>query len=207
MEKEIWAAIIQAVPVVGAAVVGFSGLNTWRKQLREGRQVKHAEKALAAAGQMFPSIRAARSPLSQFSEEEYDNHSKLYAAKRRIAAERLNLAWGAWQKFQEHYALAGLFTDPHKSRLDIAHEVSDCIFILQDHAETILELEEEDNEAARQDLIKARKALYGRPLESDPIEKRLCEAEAALQAELRPILLPKAGWLKAVFSGRAQQIP
>ena len=58
--NEIWAALIQAAPVVAVAAVGWRGLNTWQTQLRVGRQVEHAERALAAAAMMFGDIRVAR---------------------------------------------------------------------------------------------------------------------------------------------------
>ena len=48
--NEIWAAIIQGLPVAGAAWVGWQGLSTWQTQLRVGRQVEHAEQALAGGG-------------------------------------------------------------------------------------------------------------------------------------------------------------
>jgi hypothetical protein len=52
MANEITAAIIQAVPVALAAIAGFYSLRSWKRQLREGRQVEHVEKALAAASEI-----------------------------------------------------------------------------------------------------------------------------------------------------------
>jgi hypothetical protein len=192
MDNVIWAAAIQAAPIACAAVAGFVGLTTWRKQLREGRQVKHAEKALAAAGRMFAAIRAARSAHSQISESESADRTKQALALRRITEERLNHAWNAWWRFQERYALARLFADPAKQQLDVADEVADCIQTLQYHAKMMWLYDDDDRELR----VKERAAFYGNLLQPEPddIEERLRKAEKALRSELGPILLPTHRW-------------
>jgi hypothetical protein len=193
--KEIWAALIQALPVLSAAYVGYRSLNTWQKQLREGRQVEHAEKALAAEREMFLAVRAVRSSFSSFSREEAADRTKLDRARERLIVDRLNRGWEAWRRFQDHYALVGFFIDPARPRLDVAKEVAGCISDLQDHAEMMWLLEEDgDDPASRQEAVKERKAFYGYPRETDPLEKRLSQAEKEVQAQLRAILLLAKPW-------------
>ena len=136
MANEICAAIIQAVPITVAAVVGWRGLSTWQTQLREGRQVEHAEKALAAADPMFRAIRFARSRWSNLSEEDddADDPTKRKAALRQMATERLRQAWSAYVHFEERYALAGLYSDKTRRQLDVAAEIGRCLSDLDQHA-------------------------------------------------------------------------
>src|ERR1700733_7688360 len=102
MANEIWAAFIQAIPIAGAALVGWRGLSTWRTQLREGRQVEHAEQALAAAGPKGRTPRGARSWWSQLSEEDAAaDPTKQSAAIRQLTRERLGHAWSAFVRFEE----------------------------------------------------------------------------------------------------------
>ena len=193
MANEIWAAIIQAVPILAAAGVGWRGLSTWRTQLREGRQVEHAEQALAAAVPMFRTIRFARSRWSQLPEEDAVDPTIRDAALRQMTRERLGHAWSAYVHFEERYALAGLYSDRTERQLDVAAEIGRCLSALEWHAKSMWLFEDVGD---KEQSVKARTAFYGyaNPLQQaapDDIEERLLKAEQALQAELGPILLPK----------------
>jgi hypothetical protein len=216
--KEIWAALIQALPVICAAYVGYRSLNTWQKQLREDRHVEHVEKALAAASEMFPAIRAARSPRSQISEEDYADDKRRILASQRIRVDRLTRAWDAWRRFQDHYGLARLFTDPAKPQLDVGSEVADCIYALQGHLDLVFYWYDQwfdfkEDTAAHREAMRELAAFYGKPFPDrsfagqpaslDSIEERLRIAENALQAELRPILLLKPWFAKSSKHGPA----
>src|SRR5579872_5040586 len=181
MANEIWAAIIQAIPIAGAALVGWRGLSTWRTQLREGRQVELSERALAAAAQMFLAIRAVRSRRTTLSDEELA--ASLEAAVRRDIDERLNRAWTAFLSFQERYVLAGLYRREAR-KVDVASDVGTCLYDLTEHAKMMWASQDAGERALR---VKERTAFYGTP-SSDPIEDRLQAAEQALRDELRPIL-------------------
>jgi hypothetical protein len=122
MADEIGAAIIQAIPLGVAAWAGWRGLNTWRTQIREGRQVKHAERALAEAVVMFGAIRTARRPWFQHSGEGL-----------RMTRDRLNHAWDAQKRFQRHYTRAGLYRE--RPSFDVAADVEKCIAGLHQHVE------------------------------------------------------------------------
>jgi hypothetical protein len=194
MANEIWAAIIQAVPILAAAGVGWRGLSTWRTQLREGRQVEHAEQALAAADPMFRTIRFARSRWSQLSDEDAADPKKQEAAIRRMAEENLRRAWSAFLHFEERYALAGLYSDRTERQLDVAAEIGRCLSALDTHAKSMWLFEDVGD---KEQSVKAWTAFYGyaNPLQQaapDDIEERLLKADQALRAELGPILLPKA---------------
>lgn len=193
MAYEIVAAAIQAIPVAGAALVGWRGLSTWRTQLREGRRIEHAEKALATAAPMFGAIRVARSQFATLPATDAADPAELRAALRRDIEERLNRAWGAFENFQERYVLAGLYDHKAKRQMDVAGEVGACLLDLSRHARMMLVYEDIGE---RELTAKERAAFYGstNPLstQDDSIEDRLKRAEQALQDELRPILTPKA---------------
>lgn len=197
----IHAAWVQAAPVWLAAGAAIYGLSTWRRQLRGQRQLEHAEKALAAGPEAFGAIRAMRNRLSSIPPEQADDRAKRRAALLSLMNNRLATAWAAWRRLNEHYALAGLYAGPDPSRPNVSRVVADCLYDLQDHAEVFFtDWGDNDNPAYRQEIAEARKGFYGvtTPLGgSDPIEERLQAAEAALEAELRPILNPQSGWAGA----------
>jgi hypothetical protein len=214
MEKEIWAAIIQAVPSAGAIVVAFLGLNTWRRQLREGRLVEHAERALATAHPMFHAIRAARSNFSLPTDWQagFDPSVKGVPDHQRILI-WLERARDAWQNFQPHYRTARLFTKPQQHNVadeefDVADAIGNCIFDLQVHAYIIwtcnnnpvaYTAESISPEKATADKLKKSESIfYDKSWMStrdnptpDPIEAQLRKAEEALREQFRPILVPK----------------
>ena len=198
----IHAAWVQAVPVWLAAGAGIYGLSTWRRQWRGQRQLEHAEKALAAGAEAFASVRAVRTRLSQIPAEDLHNFAKRRAATLEITNKRLERAWSAWRRFQEHYVLAGLFSAQGASRPNVSREVADCLYDLQDHAEVVFtELGDSSDPAYGGEVVSARKAFYGvttPPGGLDPIEERLRKAEAALEAELKPVLNPPSGWARLV---------
>ena len=143
--------------------MGLFGLNTWRKWLREGRQVAHAEQALAAGEAMFIAIR--------------DMRSFLRMNARPDLKEPIARAEEEWRRFQTPYALVRVFTPPAELGLDVAKHVSVCLQWLRNSAKSVLENDPDSEEAE-----KARYYFF-------EIEKLLDEAETAMQAELRPILL------------------
>jgi hypothetical protein len=187
MANEIGAAVIQAGAIL---ITGVYGLTSWRMQLREARQVEHAEKALAAAAPMFSAIREARSPLHSMTREEAANRTTTIQARQRITVDRLHHAWAAWLRFQGTYALARLFADPTKPQLDVAKEVVNSIRDLEGHVMMMMEYEEDTDAAPPEELVEARRAFYAsRPKPDDPIEAQLIKAEKALETELRSILV------------------
>lgn len=203
MANEIPAAIIQAVPVAIAALVAGRGLSTWRTQLREGRQVEHAEQALATAAPMFGAIRAARSRFMSLPSDSV----VLKEAEQHETQERLNRAWNAFASFQERYVLAGLYAQEDR-QMDVAAQVGDCLSELRQHARMMWAFEAIGDRVAS---TKEREAFYGpavilpfAPQPDDPIEARLKRAEQALQSELRPILALKTrqGRLRRILATR-----
>ena len=186
MANEIWAAIIQAAPVVGAVLVGWRGLSIWRKQLREGRQIEHAEKAHAATEEMFDAIRSARLPGFSMSPEEFNDPAERRDAVNEIRTILLENARAAWRRFQDHYALTRLYIDPAKAgQPNVAREVGNCITNLEGYA-ILMRFYEPDDAG----YVKAWHDFRGLlTQEPDDIEKRLSKAEKAWQAELQSIIL------------------
>lgn len=62
------AGIVEALSVAAAAVVGFLGLNAWRRQLVGGKKVQLAEDTLIAAHEVQNAIKWIRNPMG-FSDE------------------------------------------------------------------------------------------------------------------------------------------
>jgi hypothetical protein len=186
MANEIWAAIIQAVPVIGAAGIGWYGLNTWRRQLREGRQIKHAEKARSATDEMFAAIRTARLPGFSISEEDFKDRTRSADAIAAIRDMLLKDARDAWRRFQDYYVLARLYADPVKQtrHLDVAREVERCISRLEHSARAMRVYEPGSDE-----FVREWRALRGSlTSEPDEIEILLRVTETAWKAELESIV-------------------
>lgn len=202
----IGAAWVQAIPTWAIAVAGIYGLSTWQRQQRGERHLKHAEKALAAGAEAFASVRAVRTRLIEIPVEESHDAAKRRAATLGVVNRRFERAWASWRRFQEHYLLAGLFSAQNASRPDLSREVADCLYNLQNHAEQVFTDWGDDRDLARrEEIIKERMAFYGvtNPLGGlDPIEGRLQKAEAALQAELRPILNQPSPWSKVATAAK-----
>jgi len=193
----IHAAWVQAIPVWVAAGAAIFGLSTWRKQQRGQRQLEHAEKALAAGREAVALVRVARGGLVQIPPEKAGGLETRRAAVRDIISERLDRAWNAWRRFQEHYELVKLFALADAGRLNVSKEIADCLSDLSGSARLMFWLEDQqpENLAERQQLADFRAEFFGSrdPQTPDPVEQRLCRAEAALDVELRPILRP-ASW-------------
>jgi hypothetical protein len=115
--------------------VGLFGLNTWRKRLRGGRQVAHAEQALAAGEAMFIAIR--------------DMRSFLRMNARPDLKEPIARAVEEWQRFQTLYALVRVFTPSAELGLDVAKHVSVCLQWLRNSAKSILENDPDSEEAEK----------------------------------------------------------
>ena len=194
------AAWIQATPVWVAAGAAIYGLSTWRRQLSGQRRLRHAEKALAAGGEAFAVIRAVRSRLIDIPRENAGDPVASRAARIKIIDARLKRAWTAWRRFQKHYILSSLFSQPDASRTSVAKEVWACLFDLQDHAESVFtDWGDFPDAVSRDEWMRSRNGFFGvttPPGGVDPIEQRLQKAEAALEAELRPVLTPGPGWCR-----------
>jgi hypothetical protein len=126
--------------------------------------------------------------MQTMAEDDFKVPATRAAAYKRITLGRLSRAAETCGRFQDDYALARLFIDPAKSRLDVAIEVAGCVNELIDNAETAW-----DDTMFPDERLNSRKVFFGYP-RPDPVEKRLREAEEALQVELRPILLPRSRW-------------
>jgi len=197
----IFAAWVQAAPIWVTAGAALVGLNAWRQQLRGQRQLEHAEKALAAGQEAFVIIRAVRGRFSKFAIEDTSDHAKQQAAYESMIAQRLDRAWDAWRKFADHYLLASLFTKTSSEHINVASALANCLSDLAGHAEMVFLYsrythDDPRDDSLRESLIGFRRSFYGDPQSGllDAIETRLCEAEKALDAELRPILTPPTLW-------------
>ena len=135
----ITAAWVQAAPIWATAIVAGLGLNTWRQQLRGERQLKHAEKALAAGQEVFVLMRAIRGHFSKYDPEDMTDESKKEAAYKKMISERFERAWTAWRKFADHYFLVRLFGTPNSARADIAKELESCLSDLMYNAEMMFD--------------------------------------------------------------------
>jgi hypothetical protein len=204
MDNVIWAAPIQAAPIACAAVAGFEGLTTWRKQLREGRRVKHAEKALAAAGWMSAAIRAARSAHSQISEAE----SAILKGCCGCSCRCSRVCWQA--RGGRSDVDAGLFVRqnshrmsckgaPPAARLSAAPPVKADVIRCMAAAQQLVGGKKEHLLSARLDeaLVAAAKARTG--IKSDTALAEYALATVALGDDYGEWLLSQAGQLDRTF--------
>jgi hypothetical protein len=89
-----------------------------------------------------------------------------------------------------------LFSDPAKKTLDVAQEVGDCLYQLQNDAELMWLVDDEHYGAYdHKGHLEAERRFYGHGPEAvDPVQEALFKAQKALQEELHPILLPTPSW-------------
>ena len=91
--------IVSIVGPIGALTLGIIGLSTWRRQLRGTAEYEVAKKALRLTYEVQDAIRAVRSPMMYFRQEEVEAGRALQE-EQRIYQERLNRLEGRWSELR-----------------------------------------------------------------------------------------------------------
>ena len=202
----ITAAWVQAFPVWVAGIVGLIGLNTWKRQQRGQRQLEHAERALASGHELFTFIRIVRDRHYKIADLDWSDVIQRANAMKDARTERLDRARTAWQDFQGHYTLTVFYAGT--PNYDVSEQTWLIISFLSSLSELLCMQEVDTHEpvASARRAVSFRSRLFtaSEPEDVDDIRDQLAAAEAALMAQLSPILKPKPWWPKALDAIKAR---
>jgi ADP-heptose:LPS heptosyltransferase len=189
--------VVNTLAIVIASIVAICGINAWRKEFQEKRNIELAEEVLALFYEAKDAIRAIRNPFSYQGEGKTRKPQENETPREKEARDRFYFVFERFEKRQE------IFNKLHSKRYQfMARFGTEKSKPFEDLRMIVIEIQVSANSLSRiwssnhisEDMEKRRQeheSIIWIGGEDDPIESRVKKIISDIEAICRPIIMGK----------------